>query len=259
LNPWLLKLNLFSHLLRSRIVLVGSLLMVAQLLGCGSESNQSVDPGFTENTSLETKSNHIKALFFGTGLYSSRNNVGCPGPKARWTSFPYGSTIEVVIPSSITDADAQFVSEEMAKLNIALAGYFNVSVTQSGQSELLVATDKQLTINLVNPSEMQRYCGSASGGCIGIVFENDFDYHLKSGDSYYPVDRGVFDIHEIGHGIGLCHVNPRVFPEGTMASSGIGTIRSFSESELDAINTVFASGLNVGATEQEFWDAGLIP
>ena len=259
MNHRLLKLNLFRHLFRSRLVLFGSLIMLAQLLGCGSESGPSIDPGFSENTSLETKSNHIRALFFGTGSYSSRNSIGFPGPEARWSSFPYGSTIEVVIPASITGADAQFVSEEMAKLNSALAGYFNVSVTQSGQTELLVATDKQLTINLINPSEMQRYCSSASGGCIGIVFENDFDYHLKSGDSYYPVDRGIFDIHEIGHGIGLCHVDPRIFPEGTMASSSIGTIRSFSESELDAINTVFASGLNVGETEQEFWDAGLIP
>jgi hypothetical protein len=59
--------------------------------------------------------------------------------------------------------------------------------------------------------------------------------------------------------MGLCHVNQNAFSNGTMASEGGSSIRSFSELELDAISTVFTSGLNAGVTEQEFWDAGLIP
>lgn len=44
-----------------------------------------------------------------------------------------------------------------------------------------------------------------------------------------------------------------------MASDGDNTIRHFSESALDAIYTVFTSGLDVEAAGQNFKHAGLIP
>ena len=227
------------------------------LLGCLDSGGPS---GHVDTISLETKSNHIKALFFGTGPYASvlSGDNGCPSSSSRWQAFPAGSAVEVIIPANVSSEGEVFVLEEVNKLNVAFAGYMTINVVVSSHTKIPKATTNQLTINLLNTAEMKKICSSSGGGCIKTKFKGN-NYELIKGDSYYPINLGIFDIHEIGHGIGLCHVDSEVFPEGTMASSGGVDIRSFSDSELDAINTVFTSGLVVGATEQDFWDAGLIP
>ena len=235
-------------------------LLLALLIGCGGSSSD--DEGLTKNVSHERQSNHIKALFFGTGPYSFANNPGFIGSRGRWVSFPMGSLVEVILPDETTDDDYQFVVEEMDKLNTAFAGYFTTMVVQSEKSDLTNPQENQLTFNFVDSVGMKKYCGNADGGgCIDMKFQKEGEHLIKNGSSFYPVSKGIFDIHEIGHGIGLCHVNQQVFPEGTMASAGTSTdvIPRFSDSELAAINFVFTSGMNVGATEQDFWDAGLLP
>ena len=240
------------------MVIIGFLLTL--LYGCGGDSSE--DEGLTENISQERQSNHIKALFFGTGPYAFSGSPGCVGSRGRWVSFPAGSLVEVVVPAETTDEDYQFVVEEMDKINTAVAGYYTTLVVRSGKSDLTKPKENQLTFNFVDRDGMKKHCGNAdSGGCIEMNFHKGGNYLVENGKSFYPADKGIFDIHEIGHGIGLCHVNQQVFPEGTMASQGTssGVIRSFSESELAAINYVFTSGIAIGSTEQEFWDAGLIP
>ncbi|MBA6373180.1 MULTISPECIES: hypothetical protein [unclassified Colwellia] len=235
--------------------------LLALLYGCGGSSSD--ETGLTNNVSHERQSNHIKALFFGTGPYSAPgNDPGCPGSRGRWVSFPVGSLLEVIIPTETTDDDYQFVVEEMDKINTAVAGYFTTMVVRSEKSDLTNPQENQITFNFVDRAGMKKYCGTeVGGGCIDMDFQKGGDYIIKNGTSFYPVDRGIFDVHEVGHGIGLCHVNQQVFPEGTMASAGgsTGVIPRFSDSELAAINFVFTSGMTVGSTEQEFWDAGLLP
>lgn len=175
--------------------------------------------------------------------------------------FQWG--VKVSVPVETTDEDYQFVVEEMDKINIAVAGHFISIVVRSEKSDLTNPQENNLTFNFVDREAMKKHCGGdgSGGGCINMKFQKAEDHLIKNGTSFYPTSRGIFDIHEIGHGIGLCDVNPQVFPEGTMASAGgsSGVIPRFSDSELAAINYVFTSGLDVGSTEQEFWDAGLIP
>ena len=230
--------------------------LLVLLSGCGGDS--SADAGLTQSVSLEPQSKHIKALFFGTGPYAYPNKPGCPGARDRWVSFPVGSIVEVVVPAETTDEDYQFVVEEMDKINTAVAGYFTTIVVQSDKSDLNNPQENQITFNFVNRDGMKKYCGNADGGgCIDMKFQSGGKYLIKSGKSFYPVARGIFDVHEIG----LCHVNQQAFPEGTMASAGgsNGVIPRFSDSELTAIHFVYTSGMAVGSTEQEFWDAGLLP
>jgi len=230
------------------------------LLLFGCDEGSSKPSGHVDTISLETKSNHIKALFFGTGPYASvaSGDNGCPSFSSRWQAFPAGSLVDVVIPANVSNKDEEFVIAEVNKLNVAFAGYLTLNVLISSHTKLPTATNNQLTINLVNEQEMKKVCPTSSGGCIKTAFESN-NYELIKGDSYYPITAGIYDMHEIGHGIGLCHVNSQTFSEGTMAAGGNVSIPSFSRSELEAINTVFTSGLTVGATEQDFFDAGLIP
>ena len=238
----------------SSLVIHGFLLTL--LYGCGGDSSD--DTGLTQNVSQERQSKHIKALFFGTGPYSNSGH-SCPGSRGRWVSFPVGSLVEVIVPAETTDDNYQFVVEEMDKINTAVAGYFTTMVVKSEKSDLTNPQENQLTFNIIDRAAMKKHCPTSEGGCIHMDFQKGGDYLIKNGKSFYPTNRGIFDIHEMGHGIGLCDVNPQAYPEGTMASAGGSNIPRFSESELAAINYVFTSGIAVGSTEQEFWDAGLIP
>lgn len=242
----------------NKVLIVISCFSLSFLAGCGGGSS---DDGYTTNVSVETQSKHIKALFFGVGPYAYKNSEsgGGVGPSSRWTSFRRDSLVEIILPAKTSDVDYEFVVEEIDRLNTAIAGYFTLTVILSGKDELTSANDNQITVNIVNSDVMKKNCGEAGGGCIQQKFYKPDNHFIKSGVSYYPTSEGIFDIHEIGHGIGLSDVNPAAFPEGTMASAGGRNIPKFSDSELAAINRVFTSGLKVGATEQDFWDAGLIP
>jgi|GEM_PF-2219576 len=229
-------------------------------LGCTYESDDKSE--YTDNVSVETKSKHIKALFFGTGPFATKEDSGClKYDNSHWVSFPEGSSVEVVIPADTSDEDNLFIIDEINKLNTAIAGYFDIRVTQSNSTQLPLASENQIMVNLVDTTEMFEFCGNNPGGCMKADFQSSNKHFVKAADTYYPAASGIFDMHEVGHGIGLCHVDAQDFAEGTMASAGgdDGVIRSFSELELEAINTVFTSGLEVGASEQDFWDAGLIP
>ncbi len=69
---------------------------------------------------------------------------------------------------------------------------------------------------------------------------------------------GTVHVHELGHALGLCHVNGASLPNAVMAIPQRGSSDSFVTMELQAIEAVYASGLEPGATGVEFQQAGLI-
>jgi hypothetical protein len=94
---------------------------------------------------------------------------------------------------------------------------------------------------------VKKHFGNADGGA-EMILHKGWSYLIKKGKSFYPTDRGNFNFHEIGHSLGLCHVNQQNFSEGAMASAKFSgaCIRRFSESELAAINVLFTSGIDIG-------------
>ena len=97
----------------------------------------------------------------------------------------------------------------------------------------------------------------ALGGCAHPLFD---DGYLEGGETFYPANENVFDIHEIGHLIGLCHVDPQYEPGGTMAAVGIDSSRArFSDEEMEAIRRVYSADLPDRASESVFRERGLIP
>jgi len=65
--------------------------------------------------------------------------------------------------------------------------------------------------------------------------------------------------HELGHGIGLCPLNPASVPDAVMADPpGPQRQDRYTEGELAAVLRVFSSGLQPGATRSQFRAAGLI-
>ena len=69
---------------------------------------------------------------------------------------------------------------------------------------------------------------------------------------------GTSHVHEVGHAIGLCHINGHSLRSAVMANPQQGRSERFVELEREAIRRVFRSGLVPGATHAEFREAGLI-
>ena len=234
--------------------LIGGVCVTALFsIGCSSATVNSLV------VSTQSSSNHIRALFFGTGPYHSPSNVGRPGADDRWSSFPPGSTLTMLVSADVSEADMNFLRSEITSLNDALDGFFTIDVVRSDQGGLLRAQHHEITVSLATPEQMRDVCPGGPGGCMEFPVAGPEDYIFDRVESYYPSADGIFDMHEIGHAIGLCHVLQSQFNEGTMASEGGSRIANFSQSELNAIRIVFGSGLTLGARERDFRDAGLLP
>jgi hypothetical protein len=195
----------------------------------------------------------IEAIFLGSGPLAAGDCVG-PGV---WVSYPRDSTVTLQIASSIDGAGRQALESAIADLTGVIAGRFRLESRPNIEADPLPGP-LQITSADVAADVIVALCSPGGSGCtkaelIGGVTLNSARCVHRVGTS------SRLKVHELGHAVGLCHVDRLRMPAAVMADPpGASPQDRFTSLELDAIRAVSAANLEPGATRQMFRDAGLI-
>jgi hypothetical protein len=218
--------------------------------------------------------NYIEALFLGSGAFiPSDGNIACPSWNERWSGFPKGTTVRVIVSTtvdgnSLDGADTQqMIQDALADVPYASAGWLNTTYETTSDVNPMPGADEVTSTD--HPDTVSTGCGGEVG-CIHHQWRDPGTYTVfMSGravqkESIQHSDGFVHDI--IGHGImGLCHIdqesiggNPvSLMPGGPGAYNGQQADK-LTEADMIATRAVFGSGLDLGAGRAEFLAADLI-
>lgn len=174
-----------------------------------------------------------------------------------WIAYPRASTVTLEIASSIDAAGRLALESASADLNSAIGGRFRLEPRPNAAADPLPGP-LQITSADVPAEIITALCSPGGSGCtradlIGGVTLNSARCVQRVGTS------SRLKVHELGHAVGLCHVNRLRMPSAVMTDPFGSEVQDrFSALELDAIRAVYAANLEPGATRQTFRDAGLI-
>jgi len=194
----------------------------------------------------------IEAIFLGSGPLAAGD---CVSPGTLATPLR-SATLTVVIGATIDAAGQRAIEDALTDVQQVNNGRFRLVVERSRDADPLPGP-LQITSADVPEAAIQMLCSPGGSGCTRV-----FTFSGASITSARCVQRiGTsprLKAHELGHAIGLCHVDRDRMPAAVMAPSP-GTMAQdcFSALELDAIRAVYGSGLEAGATRGDFERAGL--
>ncbi|MGH1363765.1 MAG: hypothetical protein ACRBF0_09420 [Calditrichia bacterium] len=236
-----------------RITIYLSILLLSILL----PQCDSTEPIGPEDVTIEDV---IETLFLGTGRASAGGgcieDIGGGHTEGIWRTFEKGSQIRLIIGSSVADEGRIALEREIAIFNDLIDGFFVITIDTSTSADPVAGTN-EITSADFGGNQVSARCDGNSQGCAvptvtnGAVFISVQTYQGPN----FP---GTSHVHEVGHALGLCHVSQTSVPGATMANPQLGSSDSFVEFERMAIERVFASGLEPGATTADFRQAGLI-
>jgi hypothetical protein len=235
------------------------------LAGCGSGQSPTEAARLAENRRVEAEqvktADVVDALFLGSGFLIPRDGSSdCP-LQGFWSGYPRGTTVKmrVRVPGPAQAGLAGAVE--------SLAG-----VTGGALTVIIEATtefDPQPGVNEVTVAEVARPRAAgcpSDAGCVQYRFAGrgllmGARVVAPRGGSvgtyvYYGVGRGV---------LGLCHIDARLIggAENSLMSAGAGVspgsgAPTLTGPDLEAIRTVYASGVNPGAARSAFLAARLV-
>lgn len=224
------------------------LLLVGACGGGGSSSPTEPGNGPVDLALAEV----IEAIFLGSGPVG---RGGCPF-EGRWSAYRPGTAVRVVIGAEVTQAARDELVRELALINEAVAGHVTLISVDSVDRDPQPSSFEITTADL-SDGEIDAICGFGNDGCTTIVFSDGpiLNASRSVQRKRFP---GTAHVHEIGHGLGLCHIAASAYPDAMMADPQRSSTRSFSDIERRAIETVYRSGLSPGSNRDAFVRAGLI-
>jgi hypothetical protein len=237
------------------------------LAGCGSGQSPTEAARLAESRRAEAETaktpDVVDALFLGSGPLIPRDGAtDCP-LQGFWSGYPRGTTIRVRVSSRVPGSVQAGLTAAAAPVAGATGGMLAVSL------EVTSELDPQPGVNEVTVTEVSlpRAAGCPSdAGCVQYRFAGRG--LLMGARVVEPLGRSVSAyVHDaVGHGVlGLCHIDARLIggAENSLmsASSGKGPgsgASSLTGLDLEAIRTVYASGVNPGAARSAFLGARLV-
>ena len=208
---------------------------------------------------------YIEALFLGTGPLTPTDGVrGCPQSFGRWLGFPAGTTVQLLISSSVPPPSASALTDAAATVPGATGGALSVNVGSTSEANPL-PTLNQVTATM-HPDPLSTGCGFAQG-CTRFTFVPGMPLILSARAILATNQFTPAYVHDaIGHGVlGLCHVDGNLIGGARLSlmSFGPGVFSNqlparLSDFDLLAAQTVFNSGLAPGATRDDFLRMGLV-
>ena len=202
----------------------------------------------------------VDALFLGSGPLIPRDgSVDCP-LQGFWSGYPRGASVRLRVSSRVPGPAQAGIAGTVGALAGATAGSLLVNM------EVTPETDPQPGVNEVTVAEaaLPRVAGCASdAGCVQYRFAGRG--LLMSARIIEPRAQSTAAyVHDtVGHGVlGLCHIDARLIGggENSLMSSGPpgSGASTFTGLDLEAIRTVYASGVNPGAARSTFLAARLV-
>ncbi len=231
---------------------------IVLVAACGDQR----EPDFMES--------YIEALFLGAGPFAPRDReYACVGSRRRWVGFSRGSTLRVLISSTVgTAADGvdarQLLIDALGDVDLVTFGALSVEVDIIDESDPRPMPGEITVAHRSHP--IRDGCGTERG-CSMTQF--DSLGHMQSSrviinEEIMPADAYVHDV--IGHGIlGLCHIDQRAIGgnDVSLMAGGPGARSgripdALSPIDREAIQQVWASELSPGAGRADFVRAELI-
>jgi hypothetical protein len=251
--------------LRRAYQLGGGIAAALLLAACGNNQSPTDPARLTETRRVEADQSVktpdvVDALFLGSGPLIPRDGgVACP-LQGFWSGYPRGASVRVRVSSRVPGPAQAGIAAGIG----ALAGATSRAIVVN--MEVTPELDPQPGVNEVTVTEMAlpRAAGCPSdAGCVLYRFAGRG--LLMSARIVEPTAQTVAAyVHDtVGHGVlGLCHIDARAIGggENSLMSSGPpgSGASNLTGMDLEAIRTVYASGVNPGAARSTFLAARLV-
>ena len=241
---------------------------VPLLAACGNSQSPTDPAGLPEAHRAEAEQtvktpDVVDALFLGAGPLIPRDaTTECP-LQGFWSGYPRGATVRVRVSSRVPTSAQAGIGGAIGAVSGVTAG--SVVIVQDVTPEF----DPQPGVNEVTVAEvaLPRAAGcSSDAGCVQYRFAGRG--LLMSARIVEPRGQSVSAyVHDtVGHGVlGLCHIDARLIGggENSLMSAGSGVspgsgAATLTSLDLEAIRSVYASGVNPGAPRSTFLAARLV-
>jgi hypothetical protein len=243
------------------------LAVIGALAGCGNGQSPTEAARLAESRRAEAETaktpDVIDAMFLGNGPLIPRDgSIDCPF-QGFWSGYPRGALVRVRVSTRVPSSVQAGLAAALDPIGAVTGGGLTVSIESTPE------IDPQPGFNEVTVTETARPRAagcSTDAGCIQYRFAGR---GLMMGARVVgPQGRSVgAHVHDVvGHGVlGLCHIDARLIggAENSLMSAGIGAVAgagapSLTGLDLEAIRTVYASGVNPGASRATFLAARLV-
>lgn len=193
----------------------------------------------------------IEALFLGSGPLVSTTDQGCIRAGA-WVGFRRGTTVRVRLSSAVSDADREALADALADISTLTLGALATTLEVVPQNDPLPGVG-EVTFTYGELSSLA--CGA---GCTFVEFEQPGFIRTARAQALRSLPAGAISHEVLGHGLlGLCHISAEV--SGALMNSPSSAVQiRFSDLEVRAIQAVYGSSLNPGASRSDFARAGLV-
>jgi hypothetical protein len=246
---------------------LGGLAALWLLAGCGNGQSPTEAARLAESRRLEaeqlTTPDAVDGLYQGSGPLIPRNGPPeCP-LQGFWSGYPRGTEVLMRVSSRVPGSVQAALASAVGPIAQATGGALSVNI------RVIPEIDPQPGVNEVTVTEvaLPRAAGCPSdAGCVQYRFAGR---GLLMGARVVEPPGSSVGVHvhdAVGHAVlGLCHIDARLIggPENSLMSVGPGVppgsgAQSLTGLDLDAIRSVYASGLSPGAPRSAFLAARLV-
>ncbi|WP_447968665.1 hypothetical protein [Nitrospira sp. M1] len=246
-------MNYLSHATDYFLQTIRSLFIAGGIVVCGATAILS-EPAINDHDR-----DVIEALIFGSGPLGAG---ACPTHE-RWTGFPRGSAINVIVSTTVSKDKRHQIRSTLKQITLATNGVITTSLHITEEHEPPTGDFRVISMTHPNPIFF---------GCVSNVGCTHHEWQtpgvLKSSRAVQPDDQTpqAYAHDVIGHGIlGMCHIQANGIggAHNSLMSGGLGVYSGqnsgrLTELDMMALQTVYASHLSPGATRNDFIEAGLI-